>query len=248
MTERHHCVTVSRTSSREEREQALYQIYQQVLDRQPYAAERLKLQKAEEDFLRDKIGVRRFLKQLGHSEVYLDSFYYRSSNQKFVEICLKHFLGRSIANHEEMHEYMNVLIQKGVNHLITTILDSEEYRKAFGCFTVPYIQEHPVYASPKVYLETQISIHEMTGRRGWSLPTLYWHQLGMDCDTGVCRHPEVQEAVAPGKTVAKPSLDDKSVHEMSLDELLSALNEPEVDLPALTERQRTALRRLAISR
>lgn len=248
MTVRHHCVTVSRTSSREEREYALYQIYQQVLDRQPYAAERLSLKKAEEDFLRDKIGVRRFLKLLGHSEVYLDSFYYRSSNPKFLEICLKHFLGRSIVNHVEMHEYMNILIQKGVKHLITTILDSEEYRKTFGCFTVPYLQEHPVYASPKLYLETQISMNEMTGRRGWSLPILYWHQLGMDCDTGVCRHPEVQEALSPEKTVAQPSSDTKPVHEMSLDELLSALDEPAVDLPVLTERQRTALRRLAISR
>lgn len=247
--ERHNCVTVSRQSSREERANALRQIYQQVLERQPYAFERLELKKAEEEFLRDKIGVRRFLKELGHSELYLNSFYYQSSNQKFVEVCLKHFLGRSILNHQEMHQYMNVLIKEGVKHLITAILDSEEYRKYFGCFTVPYIREQSLYASPKAYLETQILLHEINGRRGWSLPTLYWHQLGMDCDTGVCRHPEVQEAIKPtAKAAPAASPVAKSVNDMSLDDLLSALDTPDVEMPALTERQRLALQRLALSR
>jgi phycoerythrin-associated linker protein len=242
--ERHNCVTVSRQSSREERANALRQIYQQVLERQPYTFERLELKKAEEDFLRDKIGVRRFLKELGHSELYLNSFYYQSSNQKFVEVCLKHFLGRSIVNHQEMHDYMNVLIKEGVKHLITAILDSEEYRKYFGCFTVPYIREQSVYASPKAYLETQILLHEINGRRGWSLPTLYWHQLGMDCDTGVCRHPEVEEAIKPA-VKAEPA--NKSVNDMSLDDLLSVLD-TDAEMPVLTDRQRLALQRLAMSR
>ena len=248
--ERHDCVTVSRQSSREERENALYQIYHQILERQPYKFERIELKKAEEDFLRDKIGVRRFLKELGHSDLYLNSFYYSSSNAKFLEVCLKHFLGRSIVDHQEMHEYMDILIKGGVKQLITAILDSEEYRKAFGCFTVPYIQEKSVYSSPKSYLETQILIHEMNGRRGQSLPTLYWHQLGMDCDTGVCRHPEVQEAITPkgNKFFPQPDVASPSVHEMSLDELLSVLDEPEANLPILTERQRVALRRLAVTR
>lgn len=250
--ERHNCVTVSRTSSREERENALRQIYQQVLERQPYASERQELAKAEEEFLRDKIGVRRFLKVLGHSNLYLNSFYYNSSNQKFLEVCLKHFLGRSILDHQEMHQYMDVLIKEGVMHLINAILDSEEYRKHFGCFTVPYIREQHLYPSAKAYLETQILIHEMNGRRGQTLPTLYWHQLGMDCDTGVCRHPEVQEAVQPKPVQAAQdgAHDQKSVHDMSLDELLMALDTPDGDvkMPALTERQRLALSRLAVSR
>ncbi|MGA1410958.1 MAG: phycobilisome rod-core linker polypeptide [Prochlorotrichaceae cyanobacterium] len=246
--ERHNCVTVSRQSSREERANALRQIYNQVLERQPYAFERLELKKAEDEFLRDKIGVRRFLKELGHSELYLNSFYYKSSNQKFLEVCLKHFLGRSIVNHQEMHHYMNILINEGVKHLITAILDSEEYRKYFGCFTVPYIREQQVYSSPKAYLETQILIHEMNGRRGYSLPTLYWHQLGMDCDTGVCRHPEVEEAVKPAMRAVQPQPQaSKSVNEMSLDDLLSALD-TDAEVPALTERQRLALQRLAMSR
>ena len=47
------------------------------------------------DFLKDKIGVKRFLKALGHSEVYLNEFYYNSSNLKFLELCFKHFMGRA---------------------------------------------------------------------------------------------------------------------------------------------------------
>ena len=84
----------------------------------------------------------------------------------------------------------------------------------------------------------------MNGRRGWSLPTLYWHQLGMDCDTGVCRHPEVEEAIKPA-VKAEPA--NKSVHDMSLDDLLSVLD-TDADMPVLTERQRLALQRLAMSR
>ena len=72
-------ITVSRTSSREEREAALHCIYQQILERQPYIFERKILAKAEKDFLTDKIGVRRFIKELALSEVYLNSFFHNSS-------------------------------------------------------------------------------------------------------------------------------------------------------------------------
>jgi len=47
-----------------------------VLGRQPYDFEREILAKAEKDFLKDKIGVRRFIKELGHSEVYHKAFYH----------------------------------------------------------------------------------------------------------------------------------------------------------------------------
>jgi phycoerythrin-associated linker protein len=48
--------TVSRESAREERQNALYQIYAQVLERQPYAYEHKQLAQAEKDFL----GMKKF--------------------------------------------------------------------------------------------------------------------------------------------------------------------------------------------
>ena len=64
-------ITVSRQSPGEERQAALHQIYAQVLERQPYGFERKQLAKIEAEFLKNKIGVKRFLRELGHSEVYL---------------------------------------------------------------------------------------------------------------------------------------------------------------------------------
>lgn len=187
-------VIVSRRSSLEERQAALYQIYRQVLERQPYSFERQTLARAEKDFLADKIGVRRFLKELGHSEVYLSSFYYPASNLKFLEWCFKHFMGRAPIDQNEIRLYCDILMRKGVKSVITAILDSEEYRKVFGCFTVPYPHEQH-YASPKSYLETQILNHEYVEQRGHVVPTIYWHELGLNCDAGVCSHPEANEVL-----------------------------------------------------
>jgi len=191
----HPIITVDRRSTRQERETALYQIYRHVLERQPYVYERKLLAQAEKEFLSDKIGVRRFLKELGHSQVYLDAFYYKYSNLKFMELCFKHFMGRAPMNQAEMQTYCDILMTKGVCKLITALLDSEEYRKAFGCFTVPYPRKQQNYESPKAFLESEILNHEHVGQRGWIVPTMYWHQLGLNCDAGVCSHPEANEGL-----------------------------------------------------
>ncbi|MEB3267606.1 MAG: phycobilisome rod-core linker polypeptide [Leptolyngbya sp.] len=183
-------VTVNRHSSVEERQKALYQIYDQVLERQPYTYEHRVLAKAEQDFLRDKIGVKRFLKILGESEVYLNEFYYNSSNLKFLELCFKHFMGRAPYDHSEMQEYCDALMRSGVHGLITKMLDSEEYRKHFGCFTVPYAAETDHYPSPKAYLENDFLNHELHGQRGHGVPTMLWHELGLTCEGGHCQLPE----------------------------------------------------------
>lgn len=212
-------VIVSRHSSLEERQAALYQIYAQVLERQPYAFEHRILAKAEQDFLKDKIGVKRFLKILGHSSVYLDEFYYNSSNLKFLELCFKHFMGRAPRHHEEMRDYCDILMRDGVETLITKMIDSEEYRKHFGCFTVPHPPEEDVHASPKAFLETDILNHELRGRRGHTLPTMIWHELGLTCDGGTCRVASaapVAVAAAASSPVAAPPV-------AARDDLLSVL-------------------------
>lgn len=179
-------ITVSRQSDREERQMALCQIYAQVLERQPYAYERKTLAKEEEDFLRNKIGVKRFLRILGHSEVYLNEFYYNSSNLKFIELCFKHFMGRAPKDNDEMHEYCDILMRHGVKELITAMLDSDEYDHHFGCFTVPHAWTEDKYPSPRTYWETDILLHELHGRRGSVLPTMTWHDLHLNCDGGSC--------------------------------------------------------------
>jgi hypothetical protein len=199
-------ITVSRRSTVEERQIALNQMYRQVLERIPLESERDSLAKLEKDFLKDKIGVRRFLKELGCSDLYLKFFYYSSSNVKFLETCFKHFLGRAIISHEELRHYDRILAHMGVCDLIRAIMDSEEYRKAFGCFTVPHPRQLNRYTSPRAYLESQLVNEEHVGQRGWTMPALYWHQLGYTCIDGVCHHPEAHEDLEP----PKPSMVNES--------------------------------------
>ncbi|MBD1998681.1 phycobilisome rod-core linker polypeptide [Leptolyngbya sp. FACHB-541] len=231
-------VTVSRHSPVEERQSALHQIYQQVLERQPYSFERRSLAQAEKNFLTDKIGVRRFLKELGQSEAYLKAFYFNCSNLKFLDWCFKHFMGRAPFDHTEIELYSNILLKQGVKQVIMALLDSEEYRKAFGCFTVPYPRQQKQYESPKAYLESSLLNHEYFGQRGWVVPTLYWRQLGLNCDAGVCRHPEADELHIPVSQTA----------EMLQAELLSLLRKMDVAqakqiIGSLSPQQRELLQR-----
>lgn len=233
-------ITVSRKSSVDERRAALYQIYRQVLERQPYSYEHKILAKAEKDFLADKIGVRRFLKELGHSEVYLNSFYHKASNLKFLEWCFKHFMGRAPIDQNEIRLYSDILLKKGVQALITAILDSEEYRKVFGCFTVPYPRKEAHYASPKAYLETHILNHEYVEQRGHIVPTIYWHELGLNCDAGVCSHPEANEVLEPAVSEMGELLEDQLL------EFLKALDAVQARemIASLSPKQKESLRKV----
>lgn len=181
-------VTTNHQASAEEREVILRRIYQQVLERQPYQSERRQLADLETQFVRGKIGIRHFLKSLGVRPIYLRSFYENSSNLKFIENAFKHFLGRSPQNEEEIHVWDELLLRHGVGAMISAMIDSDEYRKAFGYFTVPYWRSTQ-HESPSGYLENQLLGHEHPGQRGWSVPTLYQHQLQINCEGGVC-HPQ----------------------------------------------------------
>lgn len=213
-------VTVSRQSTREEREFALIQIYNQVLERQPFESEREALAKLEKDFLRDKIGVRRFLKEFACSDLYLDTFYFPYPNTKFLEICFKHFLGRAIANHDEMRYYDRILTSLGVKKAIHAILDSEEFRKTFGCFTVPYARPKGVYESPKAFLETQWLGEEHICQQRHTTPSLYWHSQ-IQVPDGPTPHPEANEELEPRPATSQPG--QASVDELSVEDLLATL-------------------------
>lgn len=186
----HFPVTIDRKSSEEDRQVALRQIYQQVLERQPYEYERVVLAKFEKDFLKGKLGVRHFIAELAMSEVYLNSFYEDCSNYKFVELSFKHFLARAPIDNQEIGTYMALLIEHGMTAFVAEILGSEEYRKAFGGFTVPHPRTEKVYNSPRNYMQSSLLHHEHIGRRGKIVPTLYWQQLRLNCENGSCVLPD----------------------------------------------------------
>lgn len=178
-------VTTSHKAPEAEREVVLHAIYSQILERKAYHYERKQLADLEKAFLKGKMGIRHFLKSLAVSRVYLDAFYENSSNLKFIETALKHFLGRSPRNEAEIRAWHNILLRNGVGAMVSAIIDSDEYRKKFGSFTVPYWHQKR-YESPNDYLENRFLENEHPGDRGWALPTLYWHELHLDCTGGTC--------------------------------------------------------------
>ncbi|CAN1209619.1 phycobilisome rod-core linker polypeptide [Tumidithrix helvetica PCC 7403] len=234
-------ITLSRSSSPEERQMALQQIYAQVLERQPYKFEHKLLAKHEKEFLSGKLGVRHFLHALACSQVYQDSFYYNCSNLKFIELCFKHFLGRAVLDHAEIKVFTDILTKRGYEVVISEILGSEEYRKAFGGFTVPHARTLKFYPSTQNFLQSEIIKHEHVGQHGRIVPTLYWHQLGLDCTGGVCRHPEVDGDYRIEEDTVKP---DAVADE--IEELLKMLQEDDAKraLHNLSDNQRSLLRNL----
>ena len=233
-------VTIDRKSSDQERQVALCQIYAQILERQPYIHERKEIAKAEKDFLKGKLGVRHFIGELVMSNVYLNSFYHNCSNPKFVEWTVKHLLGRAVRDNEEVARYMNLLMMEGVSAFFHEILGSEEYRKAFGCFTIPYARDIKFYDSPRNYLQTDLMQHEHMGQRGKVIPTIYWQQLGMDCETGTCVMPS-SRSIPQVKEPVSRSLNEE------IEELLQMLQTSDARqaLQRMNDKQRSLLRNLA---
>jgi hypothetical protein len=186
----HAPVTIDRKASEEDRQMALRQIYSQILERQPYEFERKAIAKIEKEFLKGKLGVRHFIGELVMSPVYLKCFFHDCSNLKFVEWSYKHLLGRALRDKQEIAVAMDLLMKEGVSTFIHELLGSEEYRKAFGAFTIPYARDVKFYDSPRNYLQTNLLQHEHVGQRGKVIPTIYWQQLGLDCETGTCVMPD----------------------------------------------------------
>lgn len=246
----HAPTTIDRKSTEIERQAALHQIYTQVLERQPYEYERRAIAKIEKEFLKGKLGVRHFIGEFIMSSVYLNNFYVGCSNLKFVEFSFKHLLGRAIKGHEEIAKYINLLMMEGVAAFFNEILGSEEYRKAFGGFTIPHAREINFYESPRNYLQTNLLQHEHFGQRGKVIPTIYWQELKMDCETGTCVMPDAKieehqmhQSVRESK--GKAAVSQELTEE--IEELLQMLQHSDARqvLQNMNENQRELLRNLA---
>jgi phycobilisome rod-core linker protein len=84
------------------------------------------------------ISVQDFVRGLGKSEVYRRLVLEPNNNYRFVEVCLKRFLGREPYNKDETIKYSIIVAQKGYHAFIDALVDSKEYRKTFGTDTLPY--------------------------------------------------------------------------------------------------------------
>jgi phycobilisome rod-core linker protein len=85
-----------------------------------------------------QITVRNFIRGLLLSNTFIDSFYNKNSNYRFVEHCIQKVLGRRVYSEAEKISWSAVVMTKGVKGFVDELLNSEEYIENFGENTVPY--------------------------------------------------------------------------------------------------------------
>jgi phycobilisome rod-core linker protein len=84
------------------------------------------------------ISVQDFVRGLGKSDVFRRLVLEPNNNYRFVDVCLKRFLGRESYSKQETIKLSIIIAQKGYHAFIDALVDSEEYREAFGSDTLPY--------------------------------------------------------------------------------------------------------------
>jgi phycobilisome rod-core linker protein len=85
-----------------------------------------------------QITVREFVRGLLLSNTFMDSFYSKNSNYRFVEHCVEKVLGRRVYSEREKIAWSAVIMTRGVRGFVDDLLNSDEYLENFGENTVPY--------------------------------------------------------------------------------------------------------------
>ncbi len=85
-----------------------------------------------------QITVRDFIRGLLLSNTFIDSFYNKNSNYRFVEHCVEKVLGRRVYSEREKIAWSAIVMTKGVKGFVDDLLNSDEYIENFGENTVPF--------------------------------------------------------------------------------------------------------------
>ena len=86
------------------------------------------------------ISIREFIRQIAKSPFYLLHYFEKVSQQRCIELSIKHLLGRPPSGQNEIIEHIQIMKEKGFNNHIDSIVDSEEYIDIFGEDTVPFMR------------------------------------------------------------------------------------------------------------
>ena len=112
-------------------------VYKQVLGNQHLMA--CDRNETAESLLRNRdITVREFVRKIGQSELYQSLFFYKTSQNRFIELNFKHFLGRPPQDQDEIREHVEIYNDLGYEAEIDSYINSDEYYQYFGENRVPY--------------------------------------------------------------------------------------------------------------
>ena len=86
------------------------------------------------------ISVRDFVAGLAKSDLYKQSYFFRTSPIRGIELNLKHLLGRPPISQAEVSACISLIAEHGYDALVDKITHSGEYLEVFGTDTVPYLR------------------------------------------------------------------------------------------------------------
>ncbi|ALF54776.1 photosystem I reaction center subunit X [Nostoc piscinale CENA21] len=111
-------------------------IYLQVIGRDVYEGQRLKVQEIKLE--NGEISVREFVRALAKSDLFRGLYWTPLYVCKAIEYIHRRLLGRPTYGRQENNKYFDIASKKGFYGVVDAILDTPEYSEAFGEDTVPY--------------------------------------------------------------------------------------------------------------
>nr|YP_009398912.1 phycobilisome linker polypeptide [Cliftonaea pectinata]ARW67985.1 phycobilisome linker polypeptide [Cliftonaea pectinata] len=114
--------------------------YRQIFERDIVKAYNFQFTDLESQVRTGQLSIKEFIRCLGKSSIYRKQFYESFVNTRIVELAFKHFLGRGLGSLSEFKKYFSIISNQGLNGLIDSLLNSQEYADYFGEETVPYIR------------------------------------------------------------------------------------------------------------
>ncbi len=133
------------------------------------------------------ITLREFIRQLAKSRAFRQMAWESLYITKAIEYMHRRLLGRPTRNREELNRYYDLAGKQGFYALVDALIDSPEYRDAFGEDTVPYER----YVTPRGY-----------GLRSPHGPTAWWKPRDNPAIAGewMATHPSTSLAIRPHAT------------------------------------------------
>nr|YP_009944602.1 phycobilisome linker polypeptide [Osmundea sinicola]QFR99896.1 phycobilisome linker polypeptide [Osmundea sinicola] len=124
----------------DEKQLVISACYRQIFERDISKAYGVKFSDLESQLKTGQLSVKEFIRFLGKSSIYRQQFHQPFVNSRVVELACKHFLGRGLSSIEEFQKYFSVLSVRGLNGMVDSLINSQEYADYFGEETVPYIR------------------------------------------------------------------------------------------------------------
>lgn len=126
-----------------------------------------------------QITVRDFIRGLLLSNTFIDSFYNKNSNYRFVEHCVQKVLGRKVYSNAEKIAWSAVVMTKGVKGFVDELLNSQEYIENFGENTVPYQRRRilPSRATGEIPFNITSPRYDAYYRNKQGFPQTIWQEV-----------------------------------------------------------------------